>query len=888
MRRRQLGDDGPPSNWLPQVKGRVERLVKRHLHRHQREPLCRALKLSSGTPSERIAAELERRRDLTAVVRLPELDRKTIVAFFREVAENEPFSEEALRDDPSDRLRMHLQSVLLEGKIALPHKLQAARERQKHAPDPAYESLKENVQITRVSRNQVLAYYTAKGMKGAAEELAAYLEKHLPGELARRLEEALQQSKACPMEHGVMGDILGVLAGKGRAYMLLGQMRTKHLQGLLMSMGHASTNMLRSDYKRAILELWADQEEDIGDASKMPVPALLQPSPMQHSAEQQTLQPSAANGQQEGAEPVVSRRINLAAISSADMPAAKRHRSSHTAAHQDIELQQRLQQVQESHVAHSSSAVDPQVQQQLEQQRSEEARQFIEGVLQECRERERSQHATQAISEQVLGSPEHVEQPTEEPTAHRGQQVQEGLQLFALEGSLPQQQALQSQGRRQQSPEREQQPAANVQQPAADVQQPARSESAAAEPGVDETQAVQHPAASHEGASPSGASSPRAALPPKRRRKVCFADLEGVSEVRDPSSHQLGGAEGASGAQEGAQEGAVTEVPPVTSHPAMVSSANRDRQPIAVGETCANIKAFDSIAKQGGQAMLDQMRGLQVNMPAHKHTVLRLEEEEIWVKLRPGVRRFLQRLHEIGFQLWFYSNMSLIHAKAIVALLDPTGTLVGDRLIAQGGLTTDRTKCFTERLEGKEDISLVLDDQPKYWPHNQDSLIPIGSYFWGPFARSMPDWISVTRDESADFGALAILGEVFSRVYARMVCAGESCGQQGESSAQGAQGAVVDARCALKQELHQVLRGGTIFFDGLGADDGLEGLQQTASLFGAACSSIGYTHIVGLHFTARVSVASEPKAQHLFAILLYHYVAMLHGLKGSLLASSIH
>lgn len=96
-------------------------------------------------------------------------------------------------------------------------------------------------------------------MKGAAEELAAYLEKHLPGELARRLEEALQQSKACPMEHGVMGDILGVLAGKGRAYMLLGQMRTKHLQGLLMSMGHASTNMLRSDYKRAILELWADQ-----------------------------------------------------------------------------------------------------------------------------------------------------------------------------------------------------------------------------------------------------------------------------------------------------------------------------------------------------------------------------------------------------------------------------------------------------------------------------------------------------------------------------------------------------------------------------------------------------------------------------------------------------
>ncbi len=60
----------------------------------------------------------------------------------------------------------------------------------------------------------------------------------------------------------------------------------------------------------------------------------------------------------------------------------------------------------------------------------------------------------------------------------------------------------------------------------------------------------------------------------------------------------------------------------------------------------------------------------------------------------------------------------------------------------------------------------------------------------------------------------------------------------------------------------QVLRGVTILFDGLRADDGLERLQQTASLFGAACSSTGFTHIVGLHFSERVSTASEPTAQH--------------------------
>ena len=68
----------------------------------------------------------------------------------------------------------------------------------------------------------------------------------------------------------------------------------------------------------------------------------------------------------------------------------------------------------------------------------------------------------------------------------------------------------------------------------------------------------------------------------------------------------------------------------------------RDRQPIAVvdlGETCANIKAFASIVKQGGQAMLYQMLGLQANMPAHHHTLFRLEEGQIWVKLRPGVHQ---------------------------------------------------------------------------------------------------------------------------------------------------------------------------------------------------------------------------------------------------------
>ncbi len=299
------------------------------------------------------------------------------------------------------------------------------------------------------------------------------------------------------------------------------------------------------------------QEEDSGDATKTPAPARLQQPPVQHGAEERALQPSAAD-RQKGGEPVgkAPRQIDLAAISSAEMPSAKRHRSSRPAVHGDTEVQQGLQQVQESYAAPSSSAVDPQVQQQqLERQNSEEAWQFLEEIFPGCRERAQFQ----AIPEQVLEAPEHVEQPTEE-RQQEGQQ--EGLQLSAPEGEVPQQQELQPKGKRQRSPEREQQPAADEQQPVADDEQPAADDE---QPAADHTQAVQQAPASQEG---TGASTPRAALSPKRQRKVCFADVEGISEVRGPSSEQGGGASGA-------QEGAVTEVRPVDSHPAMVSSDNR-------------------------------------------------------------------------------------------------------------------------------------------------------------------------------------------------------------------------------------------------------------------------------------------------------------------------
>jgi len=118
---------------------------------------------------------------------------------------------------------------------------------------------RDSLKFTRVSRSQVQAYYTSEGMEGAAEKLAAKLAEHLPGKLADRLKDALQQSNACPVEHGVLGVIFGVLKGPGGPYLFLQYSRGRHLQGLLRSMGHASPNVLASENERAILELWADQ-----------------------------------------------------------------------------------------------------------------------------------------------------------------------------------------------------------------------------------------------------------------------------------------------------------------------------------------------------------------------------------------------------------------------------------------------------------------------------------------------------------------------------------------------------------------------------------------------------------------------------------------------------
>ena len=61
-----------------------------------------------------------------------------------------------------------------------------------------------------------------------------------------------------------------------------------------------------------------------------------------------------------------------------------------------------------------------------------------------------------------------------------------------------------------------------------------------------------------------------------------------------------------------------------------------------------------------------------------------------------------------------------------------------------------------------------------------------------------------------------------------------------------------------------------IIFDGLGSSDGLQRLQQTASLTGDAWSCTGCTHISSLHYSARSNAALKPSAQHLLAAVYYH------------------
>ena len=108
-----------PVRWAPDVVRRIMTSMQR-LGKAQWEPLCRALRLRIAQASSTdVINGLDREGSLKSLTQLAELDRRTVMAVFRELAGGEPFCIDTLREVSMEALRRYLKKVLLEVRVLL-------------------------------------------------------------------------------------------------------------------------------------------------------------------------------------------------------------------------------------------------------------------------------------------------------------------------------------------------------------------------------------------------------------------------------------------------------------------------------------------------------------------------------------------------------------------------------------------------------------------------------------------------------------------------------------------------------------------------------------------------------------------------------------------------
>ncbi len=110
-----------------------------------------------------------------------------------------------------------------------------------------------------------------------------------------------------------------------------------------------------------------------------------------------------------------------------------------------------------------------------------------------------------------------------------------------------------------------------------------------------------------------------------------------------------------------------------------------------------------------------------------------------------------------------------------------------------------------QQLEGKEELSLILDSVPERWPHHQANLVPITKYTFSGFCTRADSPDMDRQDECCISGPLAYAAWVCTKVHDSMV---ESWRQpyaaQGTSASSAVRLPLWDARYVLQQERLQV------------------------------------------------------------------------------------
>ncbi|GAB4817569.1 hypothetical protein N2152v2_004615 [Parachlorella kessleri] len=247
----------------------------------------------------------------------------------------------------------------------------------------------------------------------------------------------------------------------------------------------------------------------------------------------------------------------------------------------------------------------------------------------------------------------------------------------------------------------------------------------------------------------------------------------------------------------------------------------------------------------------------QAGIPEMDRLLFRLDEIKMWTKLRPNVRQFLQTAAQY-YELWIHTNGNKSYAAAVTKLLDPTGVLFGQRIIAQGAerldeMQADQSKSFMQGLEGREAVTIVVDDSHSVWSQHRRNLVVVERYVYFPSSRlqlgiNRPSLLEANRDECFEAGMLPITLDVLLRVHKLVLAAVAALPSTLPS------GDVVypnwDVRHVLGELRQRVLRGVTLVFSRvfpLERQPQTHPLWQMAEHFGARCCTSmepGVTHVV--------------------------------------------
>lgn len=245
---------------------------------------------------------------------------------------------------------------------------------------------------------------------------------------------------------------------------------------------------------------------------------------------------------------------------------------------------------------------------------------------------------------------------------------------------------------------------------------------------------------------------------------------------------------------------------------------------------------------------------IQQFMPDHpEHRQLfRLPRVNMWTKLRPGVRQFLEKAHQY-FELWIHTNGTRSYALAMVDLLDPNRQYFGDRIISQGVTSNDETaqvKSLMSGLEGREPVTIIVDDSSAVWPNDLRNLCVVERYIYFPTQKKVAEGISlleIDRDECPESGMLMTALDVILRVYERVFAYYRS---EPRYDVPESDYPLWDVRNVLAEERAKVLSGVSIVFSRvipLHEDPKTHYLWILAESHGAECSvsaSERTTHVV--------------------------------------------